>query len=139
MASYKLTYFGLKGIGEALRFLLSYGGVEFEDVRVTFDQWPSLKPSMFIFLLQTQYCNSYYILFLYYLETPFGVLPLLEIDGKEWHQSLALSRYLGKKFGLGGNNDLEDLEIDAIVDSVNDFRISNNNKTRNKVLIKKCT
>lgn len=49
MASYKLTYFGLKGIGEALRFLLSYGGVEFEDVRVTFDQWPSLKPSMLFF------------------------------------------------------------------------------------------
>lgn len=46
---------------------------------------------------------------------------------------------MGKKFGLGGNNDLEDLEIDAIVDSVNDFRISNNNKTRNRVLIKKCT
>uniref|UniRef100_A0A6M2DQM2 glutathione transferase n=1 Tax=Xenopsylla cheopis TaxID=163159 RepID=A0A6M2DQM2_XENCH len=99
MPTYKLTYFDVKGIGEPLRLLLSYGGVSFEDVRITFEQWPSVKP-----------------------KTPFGVMPVLEIDGKELHQSLALGRYLGKQFGLGGKNALEDLEIDAIVDTLNDFR-----------------
>lgn len=52
-------------------------------------------------------------------------MPLLEIDGKEYHQSLAIARYLGKQFGLAGKDALEDLEIDAIADTFNDFRISN--------------
>lgn len=56
---------------------------------------------------------------------PFGVMPVLEVDGKELHQSLALSRYLGKQFGLGGKNLMEELEIDSIVDTLNDFRYSN--------------
>lgn len=72
--------------------------------------------------------NIYIILnvfiYIFFPETPFGVMPVLEIDGKELHQSLALGRYLGKQFGLGGKNALEDLEIDAIVDTLNDFRYS---------------
>lgn len=49
MPTYKLTYFDVKGIGEPLRLLLSYGGVSFEDVRITFEQWPSVKPSNYNF------------------------------------------------------------------------------------------
>lgn len=60
-----------------------------------------------------------------FLAMPFGVLPVLEVDGKKLHQSLALARYLGKRFGLGGNDELEDLEIDAVADAFNDFRDSN--------------
>lgn len=55
---------------------------------------------------------------------PFGQVPVLEIDGKQINQSLAIARYLGKQFNLGGKDALEDLEIDAIVDSMNDFRLS---------------
>lgn len=44
---------------------------------------------------------------------PFGKVPAIEIDGKRYGQSYAISRYLGKKLNLGGSNDLEDLEIDA--------------------------
>lgn len=42
---YKLTYFNFKGYGEPLRFLLSYLNAEFEDNRIEFEQWPSIKPS----------------------------------------------------------------------------------------------
>jgi hypothetical protein len=42
--TYKLTYFNVKGLGEPIRFLLSYGGVEFEDHRLEGEEWPKLKP-----------------------------------------------------------------------------------------------
>jgi glutathione S-transferase len=53
---------------------------------------------------------------------PFGKTPVLEIDGKQIHQSAAICRYLAKQFGLTGSNDWEALEIDVIVDTFSDFR-----------------
>lgn len=51
-------------------------------------------------------------------------LPVLEVDGKRINQSVAICRYLAKQFGLAGKDDWENLEIDAIVDSINDLRTS---------------
>lgn len=36
------------GLGEPIRFLLSYGGVEFEDIRITHssEDWSNMKPSI---------------------------------------------------------------------------------------------
>jgi hypothetical protein len=45
--AYKLTYFNVKALGEPIRFLLSYGGVEFEDRRLQGEEWPQLKPCKF--------------------------------------------------------------------------------------------
>ena len=42
--AYKLTYFNVRGLGEPIRFLLSYGGIEFEDHRIAIEDWPQLKP-----------------------------------------------------------------------------------------------
>ena len=53
---------------------------------------------------------------------PFGKTPVLEIDGKQTHQSGAVSRYLAKQLGLAGKDDWEDLQIDMIVDTFTDFR-----------------
>ncbi|KAL1139557.1 hypothetical protein AAG570_006540 [Ranatra chinensis] len=99
MPTYKLTYFPVKALAEPIRFVLSYMGQEFEDYRFEREQWPSIKPSM-----------------------PFGKVPVLEIDGVKLHQSTALTRYLGKKAGLGGKNDWEDLQIDIAVETLHDFR-----------------
>lgn len=43
--SYTLFYFNVKALAEPLRYLFAYGGIEYEDVRVTRDEWPALKPS----------------------------------------------------------------------------------------------
>lgn len=51
-------------------------------------------------------------------------MPVLEIDGKVIHQSISICRYLAKKVGLDGKTDFENFEIDSVVDSVNDFRLS---------------
>jgi len=45
MPEYKVFYFNVKALGEPLRFLLSYGNIPFEDVRITREEWPALKPS----------------------------------------------------------------------------------------------
>jgi len=42
---YKLTYFPIEGLGEPIRWLLSYGNLEFEDNRFKEEDWPTIKPS----------------------------------------------------------------------------------------------
>lgn len=53
---------------------------------------------------------------------PFGQVPIYEENGKIAHQSVAIARYVAKKVKLVGDDDWENLEIDAIVDTINDFR-----------------
>lgn len=55
---------------------------------------------------------------------PMGQLPILEVDGHVMYQSLAISRFLAKKFELVGNDDHENYEIDNAVDNINDLRAS---------------
>lgn len=50
---------------------------------------------------------------------------MLEVNGKKVCQSVAISRYLGKKAGIGGKDDWEDLIIDMTVDTVNDLKDGN--------------
>ncbi|CAK9820848.1 Glutathione S-transferase [Anthophora plagiata] len=101
MAEYKLRYFNVMGLGEPIRFLLSYGGVEFEDIRLEHSskEWADMKPT-----------------------TPFGQLPTLEIHGKVYSQTLPICRYLAKQFNLLGKTDLDTLQIDAIANALHDFR-----------------
>ena len=53
-----------------------------------------------------------------------GQVPVLEIDGKKVHQTIPICRFLANRFGLAGNSDLENLEIDSVVETVNDLRAS---------------
>ncbi|KAL4714874.1 hypothetical protein ACJJTC_012546 [Scirpophaga incertulas] len=99
MPKVEFSYFPVKALGEGPRLLMSYGGQEFDDIRVTMEDWPALKPS-----------------------TPFGQLPVLNMNGKKYAQSVALSRYFGRKYGLVGATPEQDLEIDMTVDFVNDIR-----------------
>lgn len=55
---------------------------------------------------------------------PTGTVPVLEIDGKKYGQSISICRFLGKKVGLGGSTDFENFEIDNVVDIVTDLRES---------------
>lgn len=55
---------------------------------------------------------------------PLGQMPILEVDGKRAHQSLAITRYLAKQVGLVGVDAWEDLQIDTAVDTINDLRLS---------------
>lgn len=45
MATPKLTYFNTKGLGEGIRYLFAYAGVDFIDNRIEKANWPALKES----------------------------------------------------------------------------------------------
>jgi glutathione S-transferase len=78
MAQYKLTYFDFHGgRGEPARMALAMAGIAFEDDRVPVGGWEQRKP-----------------------DTPFGALPVLEIDGQTLAQSNAINRYVGQLTNL---------------------------------------
>lgn len=56
--------------------------------------------------------------------TPLGNMPVLEVDGQAAGQSMAILRYLGKRFGLTGSNAWEELLVDGVADTFADFRQS---------------
>lgn len=58
------------------------------------------------------------------LAMPMGQMPVLEVDGRRVHQSLAMCRYVAKQVGVAGSDAFEDLQIDALVDTINEFRLS---------------
>ncbi|TMS34859.1 hypothetical protein L596_002366 [Steinernema carpocapsae] len=96
--SYKLTYFDVRALGETARLLFHYAGVQFEDNRITHEQWAALKPTM-----------------------PFGQVPVLQVDGHTIPQSFAIYRFLANEFGLAGKTNVEKADLDAIADSFKDF------------------
>ncbi|CAH1101303.1 unnamed protein product [Psylliodes chrysocephalus] len=99
MPSYKLIYFDLPGLAEPIRLLFSYGKVPFIDQRITKEEWVTLKPT-----------------------TPFGHLPILEIDGVPYSHSRAIFRYVGSIVGLIGKDPMENLAIDSVLGAMLDIR-----------------
>ncbi|XP_066568321.1 hematopoietic prostaglandin D synthase [Amia ocellicauda] len=100
MCSYKLTYFNMRGRGELARYIFAYAGIPYEDIRIEWKDWKSIKPSI-----------------------PFGKLPVMEVDGLTINQSLSIARYLARIAGLTGKSRLEEVTADAIVDTLNDFTL----------------
>jgi len=88
----------VRGLAEMSRCILHYAGVEFEDQRITHEQWPELKSS-----------------------TPFGQVPVLTVDGVQIPQSFAIARFLAKRHGLAGKTDVEAALLDAVADMNKDF------------------
>ncbi|GLV45916.1 Glutathione S transferase S1 [Carabus blaptoides fortunei] len=97
--NYKLVYFNARGRAEHIRFIFAYAGIDYEDVRVAREKWPEYKK-----------------------KTPFGALPVLEIDGRSVAQSNAVARYLARKYGLAGKDEWEELECDVLVDTLQDLK-----------------
>eukprot|EP01133_Synstelium_polycarpum_P007851 gene7851-9213_t len=93
-----LTYFNNQGKAEIPRLIFAYAGVQFNDVRV---EWPisnELRPTL-----------------------PFGVLPYYVDDDIKTGQSVAIGRYLANKYNIAGKTLVEQIQADAIVDSVWDL------------------
>ncbi|XP_046392078.1 glutathione S-transferase-like [Ischnura elegans] len=96
---YKLTYFNGRGLAEPIRLLFAYARVDYKDVRIEKEQWMSVKPT-----------------------TPFGKVPVLEVNGKKVGQSVAICRYLARKWNLVGNSDWDALQCDMLVDALGDLK-----------------
>ncbi|XP_072479020.1 hematopoietic prostaglandin D synthase isoform X2 [Notamacropus eugenii] len=98
MPHYKLIYFNMRGRAEIIRYLLAYLDIKYEDHRISQDDWPAVKQTV-----------------------PFGKIPILEVDGVPLHQSLAIGRFLAREAGLAGKTELEQCQVDAIIDTLDDF------------------
>jgi len=102
MTKYKLTYFDLEARGELIRLIFTVAKVKYEDHRVSFDEWPQIKPKM-----------------------PFQQLPVLYIDDNPpLTQSGAIEKYLASIYGLNGDNELEAAYIEMITNQINDVTLS---------------
>ncbi|KAG6802464.1 glutathione S-transferase S1 [Apis mellifera caucasica] len=99
MSTYKLIYFNIPGLAEPIRFLLHQSGIKFEDKRIDIEEWPKIKSEM-----------------------PLGQVPILEIDGKVYYQSKAISRLIAKRNNFYGSNDEEAFLVDATVETIDDLR-----------------
>ncbi|PAV60688.1 hypothetical protein WR25_14444 [Diploscapter pachys] len=54
-------------------------------------------------------------------ETPYGHLPVLEVDGRPIAQSGAIARYLARQFGLNGKDAYEESVAESLVAQYNDL------------------
>ena len=104
MSTYKLCYFNSRGNGETIRLIFAQAGVKYEDKRLSQEEWADFKP-----------------------QTPYGMMPVLDVDGKIFSGSVPILRYLAKQFGLDGGDDQANLILDGAVDAVQDV---NNKLTR---------
>jgi len=101
MPKVKLHYFDLYARAEPIRLLLTHAKVSFEDVRYSFEDAEKLKQTGIL---------------------EFGQMPVLEIDGKFYAQSISIMRYLGVQHGYYSNDSIEGWKIDSIIDGLLDLQ-----------------
>ena len=80
----KLTYFPARGRAEISRLILTFAGVDFNDIRLTGEEFGQVKPIL-----------------------PYGSVPVLEYKGEVICESMAIAMFLAEEFGLAGKNNLE--------------------------------
>lgn len=99
MTAYRLTYFDFDGgRGEPIRIALHAAGIEFEDHRISFDEFQKTRSNL-----------------------PFTCVPVLEIDGREITQSNAIGRYIGKMAGLYPEDPRQALYCDEVMEALEDL------------------
>ncbi len=99
MPNYKLTYFDFDGgRGEPIRIAFHSADIEFEDHRISFEEFVAQRDSM-----------------------PFRCAPVLEIDGVAITQSNAMARYVGKMAGLYPEDPMQALYCDEVLGAHEDL------------------
>ncbi|CAJ0950600.1 unnamed protein product, partial [Mesorhabditis belari] len=102
MPHYKLTYFCVRGKGEFIRQLFALAGVEFEDDR--FSLGPTGRGEG---IAQTNWAEVK-------KTTPYGQLPVLDVDGKQLGEANAIAKYVAAEYGFNGANAWEAAQIDSV-------------------------
>ena len=98
MTTYKLYYFNSMGRAELIRWIFIQAGVPYEDIRLTEEEWAAFKP-----------------------KTPYGKIPVLDIDGKLLAGNGPIVRYIAEEYGLAGSSALENAEIASLYDLIEDL------------------
>jgi len=102
MPKYTFSYFDVRALGEVSRWVFAAANQPYDDVRISHDgdrvEWQKLKPT-----------------------TPFGQMPVLEVDGVKIGQSNAIAHYLAREFGLAGKSNMEQARVSMVVDCLGDI------------------
>eukprot|EP00633_Aureoumbra_lagunensis_P009129 CAMPEP_0197310202 /NCGR_PEP_ID=MMETSP0891-20130614/8820_1 /TAXON_ID=44058 ORGANISM="Aureoumbra lagunensis, Strain CCMP1510" /NCGR_SAMPLE_ID=MMETSP0891 /ASSEMBLY_ACC=CAM_ASM_000534 /LENGTH=233 /DNA_ID=CAMNT_0042795733 /DNA_START=38 /DNA_END=735 /DNA_ORIENTATION=- len=96
----RLVYLDQRMLAEPIRLTLFLGKIEFEDIRVSYDQVKSMRAAGTL---------------------PHGQVPIMEIDGTTYSQTAAILRYVGRQTGLYTENNA--LLCDSIEAALADIRI----------------
>ena len=91
MSKFVLNYFGGNGRAVTARALLTVGKADWKNNQVKNEDWGKLKPTF-----------------------EFGQMPILEHNGKQYSQSVAINIYLAKTLKLYGKNVEEEYQIDNL-------------------------
>ena len=102
MPKYILHYFGVNGRGAVPRAILTCGKADWTNQTIKKEDWPKIKKS--------ELCE-------------FEFLPVLEVDGKKYCESLAINTYLAEKFDLMGRNPDENYQIYNLLTTFDDFNV----------------
>uniref|UniRef100_A0A0K0DFY1 glutathione transferase n=1 Tax=Angiostrongylus cantonensis TaxID=6313 RepID=A0A0K0DFY1_ANGCA len=81
------------------RSLFALADQQYEDVRISREQLTSIKQSL-----------------------PFGLVPVLEVDGEQLAESQAINRYLARTFGFSGKTAIEEAIINSLADQYAEYR-----------------
>ncbi|EDO45327.1 predicted protein [Nematostella vectensis] len=100
MPNYKLIYFNTRGRAEPTRLCFAAGGIPYEDVRLTGEEWTKMKAEN---------------------KTIMGYLPVLEVDGIQYCESMAIFRLAAKLAGLCPTCPYEQARCDMVVDCSSDL------------------
>lgn len=98
--SFKVYYFDGYGRAEQIRALLTFIKADFEDVRLTQEDWAKLKAEG---------------------KFEFGQLPALEWEGVIYTQSTSILRSIGHNNGLYSTDPVTMWKIDSTLDALNDL------------------
>ncbi|TKR93071.1 hypothetical protein L596_007599 [Steinernema carpocapsae] len=99
MVKYVLHYFQGIGVrGEVVKLCFEFGKIPYDQVQIPFNDWPHHKPKY-----------------------PTGSVPILEVDGVTLTDSTAIGRFVAKKVGIAGENDVDAALIDGYVAQLEDL------------------
>ena len=102
MSKYILHYFGANGRGAIPRAILTYAKANWTNDIIKKEDWPKIKKS--------ELCE-------------YEFLPVLEVDGKKYCESIAIDSYLAEKFNLMGKNADENYQIFNLLGTFDDFNV----------------
>jgi len=106
----KLIYFDVRGVVEVARYMLHMGGAEYEDFRYPIDVSNFAKPEADA----AKAAGTH--------DINMGRLPMLDVDGQKIAQSKSIERFVAKKYGFLGANEVEAAQIDAVCEHVRDIK-----------------
>ena len=112
----RLRYFNCRGLAETTRYMLAIGGIEYTDDRFPFSFG---TPGDFSTVSRPEFDEAQRA---GQFAAGMDKVPILEVGSQQIAQSKAIERYVARRAGMAGSDDVTAAQIDAIVEHVRDIK-----------------